>query len=111
MTRRDRFERSARRVYRALMSAYPQSFREVMGDDVDETFVDRLRDARIGGAISTLFFLASAVIDVIVNGVRERLTSPFWSSQMFYWQDVRYAFRLLRKSLALTLLTVCVLGA
>jgi predicted permease len=29
---------------------------------------------------------------------------------MFYWHDVRYAFRLLRKSLGLTLLTVCVLG-
>jgi predicted permease len=108
--RRDQFERSARRAYRALMSAYPQSFREVMGDDVEETFVDRLRDARATNAISTLLFLATAVSDVIVNGIRERLTSPFWSSQMFFWQDVRYAFRLLRKSFALTMLTVCVLG-
>ena len=108
--RRDRFERGARRVYRALMAAYPQPFREVMGDDVEETFVDRLRDARVRGAISTLFFLAGAVSDVIVNGIHERLTSPFWSSPMFFWQDVRYAFRLLRKSLGLTALTVCVLG-
>ena len=108
--RRDRFEHGARRVYRALMTAYPQSFREVMGDDVEETFVDRLRGARGAGALSTLLFLASAVSDVVTNGVRERVTSPFWSSGMFYWQDVRYAFRLLRKSLGLTLLTVCVLG-
>jgi predicted permease len=108
--RRDRLERGARRVYRALMTAYPQAFRDVMGDDVEETFVDRLRDARAAGVVPTLLFLVSALTDVVVNGIRERLISPFWSSPMFYWQDVRYAFRLLRKSLALTLLTVCVLG-
>src|SRR5690349_3849301 len=108
--RRDRFERGARRVYRALMTAYPRTFRDVMGDDVEETFVDRLRDARAAGVVPTLLFLVSALTDVVVNGIRERLISPFWSSPMFYWQDVRYAFRLLRRSLALTLLTVCVLG-
>ena len=108
--RRDRFERATRRVYRALMMTYAQSFRALMGDDVEDTFVDRLRSARITGAVATTFFLAGALVDVIVNGVRERLVSPFWSSPMFYWQDVRYAFRLLRKSLSLTLLTICVLG-
>lgn len=109
MMRRDRFERLTRRAYRALLAAYPSDFRDEMGLDVEETFVDRLRVARHSGSLATLRCLVFAVADVLGSGIRERLIAPR-SFDMFHWQDVRYALRLLRKNPVLSLLTVVVLG-
>ena len=106
----DRLERRLRRFYRALLGAYPASFREAMGVDMEETFTDRLRAARSLGTAATVRLLASALADVIRTGLQERLTAPLPIPSMFYWQDVRYALRLLRRSPALTLLIVVVLG-
>ena len=110
MTRRDRLERALRRGYRAVLAAYPASFRDAMRDDLEETFVDRLRDARSLGATALVHFLASAVADVIRTGLEERLATLHGSLSVIHVQDLRYALRLLRKSPALTLLIVVVLG-
>jgi predicted permease len=113
--RHDRLERLVRRAYRALLRAYPPAFRAEYGEDVEETFVDRWRDARRRGAGATLRLLVAAAADAVASGARERIeTRPPTSrpeiASMLHWQDVRYAFRLLRRSPVFTLLTVVVLG-
>ena len=95
--RPDRIERAIRRCYRTLLVIYPREFRDAMGLDIEETFIDRLRAARPSGAFTTVAFLLVAIADAVGGGLVERLDA-LWSPGMFHWQDVRYAVRLLRKS-------------
>jgi predicted permease len=97
-----------RRAYRLLARAYPPEFRADVGVDMEETFVDRYRAARENGRSRTLTFLLLAAVDVVSNGLRERFT--FNSTGMLHWSDVRYAFRLLRRSPAFSAMTLVVLS-
>ncbi|MEP6763881.1 MAG: ABC transporter permease [Gemmatimonadaceae bacterium] len=110
MTARDNTEVRLQGTYRTLLRVYPTHFRDAFGLDMEETFVDRLRQARAGSKFSLLTFLLLATFDAITNGTRERLNFQRSGAQMFHAMDVRYAFRLLRRSPFFTLLTVIVLS-
>ncbi|MGV3710715.1 MAG: ABC transporter permease [Gemmatimonas sp.] len=98
------------RVYRTLLRCYPPAFRDVYGLDMEEAFSDQLRAARTEGTPAVIALLLSAIVDVVVNGCRERFAQQPKGSNMFHWMDVRYAMRLLRRSPMFTLLTVLVLS-
>jgi predicted permease len=109
VSERDLSERVLRRCYRVLLRAYPPEFRAEYGTDMEETFTDRSRGARARGLGSLLVFLAVATADAVANGLAERFT-PHGLGSMLHVQDIRYAFRLLRRSPVFTALTVVVLG-
>ncbi|MEO7999235.1 MAG: ABC transporter permease [Gemmatimonadaceae bacterium] len=103
-------ERACRRMYRALLHSYPPHFRDAYGQEMEETFVDQLREARLDGVIASGVLLLTSTADCISNGWRERIAPQPKGSRMFHWMDVRYAFRLLRRSPMFSLLTVLVLS-
>jgi predicted permease len=110
MTRRDRSERRALAGYRIVLRAYPASFREAYGRDMEETFQDLYRAARSHGAAAAARCACAAFLDATSNGLRERLHSTSLEPHMLYWHDIRYALRLLRRSPLFTLLTIIVLS-
>jgi hypothetical protein len=103
-------EARVRRAYRTFLRAYPASFRAEYGQDIEETFVDRYRDAMANGRGVARRFFVRAMLDAILSGARERAASLSHRADMLYWQDVRYALRLLARSPLFTLLTVVVLS-
>ncbi|MBC8088555.1 MAG: ABC transporter permease, partial [Phycisphaerae bacterium] len=96
--------------YRALLRLYPAHFRDTFGLEMEETFADQWRSANKQGVLAALLLLAASVTDVLSNGLRERLAPQPKGSGMFHFMDVRYAFRLLRRSPMFSLLTVLVLS-
>lgn len=106
----DRLERTARALHRALLHAYPRDFRDDFGRDMDETFADRWRAARAQGEWSMARLTVATAADTIAQGMRERLATLSSPADMLHVQDVRYAFRLLRRSPFFTLLTLFVLA-
>ncbi len=110
MTARDSRDRFVRRLLHILVHAYPAAFRDQYGRDIEETELDRYREARARGAGAAMLVLVNAFLDAALNGVPEHLASPMPRPVMFYWVDVRYAMRLLRRSPLFTLLTIVVLS-
>ncbi|MEP7382668.1 MAG: ABC transporter permease [Gemmatimonadota bacterium] len=106
----DWLERAARAMHRALLRAYPRAFRDEFGRDMDETFADRWREARARGEWSMLLLSLRTILDTIAQAAVARSASLPSRSDMFHLQDVRYAFRLLRRSPVFTLLTLVVLA-
>jgi predicted permease len=100
-------ERTVRRAYRALTHLYPALFRGEFGIDMEETFIDRYREAQARGAAATFAYLLVAVADAVANGLRERFT---FSSSDMHWNDLRYALRLLTRSPFFSALTIGVLA-
>ncbi|MEO7362747.1 MAG: ABC transporter permease [Gemmatimonadaceae bacterium] len=103
-------ERAWRRLYRVLLRCYPPHFYDEYAQPMEETFVDQLRQARVDGAVTLFVLLMTSAVDCISNGWRERFVPQPKGSGMFHWMDVRYAFRLLRRSPLFSLLTVLVLS-
>lgn len=108
--RPDRIERAARAMHRALLRAYPRQFRDDFGRDMDETFADRWREARARGEWSMLLLALRTIGDTIAHASVARAHTLPALSDMFHLQDVRYAFRLLRRTPVFTLLTLVVLA-
>jgi len=106
----DRTERFVRGLYRLLRRAYPRSFRDDFGRDMDETFADQWRAARARGEWSMARLAIVTMTDTIAEATRARMTSLPAPSDMLHLQDVRYAFRLLARSPFFTLLTLVVLA-
>ena len=106
----DRTERFVRGLYRLLRRAYPRSFRDDFGRDMDETFADQWRAARARGEWSMARLAIVTLTDTIAEATRARMTSLPAPSDMLHLQDVRYAFRLLARSPLFTLLTLVVLA-
>lgn len=96
--------------YRALLRSYPPHFRDAYGMEMEETFADQCRVALQQGKLAILLLLIASVTDVLSNGFRERFAPQPKGSGMFHFMDVRYAFRLLRRSPLFSLLTVVVLS-
>lgn len=107
---RDLFEGIARRGYQLALRSYPAHFRDDFAQEMEETFVDQLRDAQRQGFLAVIALIATSFVDCITNGWRERFAPQPKGSGMFHWMDVRYAFRLLRRSPLFSLLTVLVLS-
>lgn len=103
-------ERRFRAVYRSLLRCFPPAFRDQYGLEMEEAFVDQLREARATGRGATALLLVSALVDTITNGFQERFAPQPKGAGMFHLIDVRYAFRLLRRSPVFSLLTVLVLS-
>lgn len=93
-----------------LLRSYPAHFRDLYALDMEETFVDQLRQARREGILALLLLLLTSTADTVTNGWHERLAPQPKGSAMFHWMDVRYAMRLLRRSPMFSLLTVMVLS-
>ncbi|MBK9980644.1 MAG: ABC transporter permease [Gemmatimonadetes bacterium] len=106
----DRTERFVRGLYRLLRRAYPRSFRDDFGRDMDETFADQWRAARARGEWSMARLAIVTMTDTVAEATRARMTSLPAPSDMLHLQDVRYAFRLLARSPLFTLLTLVVLA-
>lgn len=108
--RPQRLERAARAFHRTLMRAYPRQFRDDFARDMDETFADRWREARARGEWAMLLLLLRTTFDTLRHATAARADSLPALSDMFHFQDVRYAFRLLRRTPYFTLLTLVVLA-
>src|SRR5262245_34097946 len=75
---------AAERVYRRLLSLYPEEFRVEFGEEMARLFRDRSREER----------LSRLSLEVLLDTVK---TAPKEQLAMWY-RDMRYAFRLMRRN-------------
>src|SRR5262249_53223252 len=101
----------ALRVYAAALIVLPREVRRRYGGAMRDTFAERCRDACTRGALAVLRTLVRELWDVVVASVRSSLVArspsafgaprsplPARSSSMLSLSnDLRYAFRLLRR--------------
>jgi predicted permease len=106
----DRFERMARAWHRALLAAYPRDFRDDFARDMDETFADRLREARRHGEWSVARLMLGTLLDASWHGVAARAASLPGLRDVLHVRDLRHAFRQLGRSPFFSLLTLVVLA-
>jgi putative ABC transport system permease protein len=102
----------ASRAYRVLLLAYPASFRERFGTDMEHAFRDRYRAAAARGPSGALLFLLRTLADVAANAAalrfaRKEKTPMNWQS---IGADVRYAGRMFVRNPVFTALAVAALA-
>jgi putative ABC transport system permease protein len=90
------------RFYRALLHAYPSSFRAEYGDEMCAVFAERRRD--VANPLLVLLLWMEAILDTAWNALRVHLD--------ILRQDLRYAARMLGRTpgFALTVIIVAALG-
>ena len=120
------------RLFRALLRAFPRSFRDAYGSEMEELFQERFAQARGRGALSTLRLWGRTLVDVSVSagavraGRRQSLDggedgarAPRFDGNskregdglMLGWlQDTRYAARRLARSPFFTLAALSILA-
>jgi len=106
MSARSRQIAFAVRIYAAALVVLPRALRERYGDAMCATFRDRCRAAADRGAAAVVALLAREVLDVVFVSVRSprvpQSPSPLSasgrsSSVAWLSNDLRYAFRMLRR--------------
>lgn len=60
------------RIFRALLLAYPASFRADFGQQMAQTFRDQLRATRSGGASRVVWLWARTLSDIASTAIQER---------------------------------------
>ncbi len=107
-------QESLRRFLRILLRAYPHEFRQSYGEDLENTYVDRLTSMRKGGTRFALPRVTGvAVWHSLRDGVLERVTVAKRKRNRFMegiGTDVRMAFRGLIKAPGFTLVAVLILA-
>ncbi|MEZ4585193.1 MAG: ABC transporter permease [Gemmatimonadales bacterium] len=103
-----------RALWRAVAALYPRSFREDCGQEMEETFVARYRDARAGGRARALRFAVRELAAAGQGALAERLRpgSPLGSDRapIFVGQDLRHAVRRLLATPLFSGMTLIVLA-
>jgi len=88
-----------------LVALYPRDFRGRFGDGMRTALTEDYRQARAGGSLATLRFLATAIPHALWFGLAERL--PRWATiQAFLTVDVRDAARAVAATPLVTLVSV-----
>lgn len=112
------------RAYRVALRSFPHAFRARWATEMEQTFVDRITAARANERMPWRTLgreLRSAVMSGIGERIHARGERPLYAashhansyhapSRLLHMQDVRYAFRLLRRAPGFSLLTVLVLA-
>ena len=113
-TRRTRAEM----LYRGLLTLFPRAFRDRFAADLVDLFRDKHRAAGGRGRLALAAFWMSIVRDVAVSAVAERLERPSSApsgrglSMEGFFQDVRYAARIIvrRRGLSIVIVMTLALG-
>lgn len=115
-------------LYRALLLAYPRSFRQRFGRSMRQVWLDRFRAALVRGSAAVAAFAARSVVDTLANAtllhaaqLRDRLLWPepstpnhddrgrvpmWWQSLML---DIRYACRMFARNPIFTAMAIVAL--
>ena len=102
-------------MYRILLGLYPVEFRRRFGADLIELFADTHRAAAARGTAALAVFWCRIVRDALITSVAERFSpsqvSPERGPLMHgVLQDVRYAFRMMARRPALSIIIVLTLA-
>lgn len=98
---------ASERWVRLLLHLYPADFRDEMGDDMVDAYLERCRSVAPRGGLSLASVWLRALMDSLVNGIGERLRpSVAWRRAGNWGRDAELAVRRLMRAPAFALAMV-----